>query len=87
MTTALICRANGCDQESRTAWINTMKLTARGHEQLPICRDHLEVLADRGQVRFTPALPATSETQLMGGALLAVLSAGALAGGFLMLRR
>ncbi|CCH89284.1 protein of unknown function [Modestobacter italicus] len=86
MTTALMCRAEDCDQESRTAWINTMNLTARGHEQLPVCRDHLEVLADRGEVRFTPAVPATAEAPLVGAAVLAALSAVVLAGSLLVLR-
>ena len=69
MTTALMCRADGCDQESRTAWINTLKLAARGHEQLPICRDHLDVLADRGHVSFTPHPGPTSRPSLIARAL------------------
>lgn len=69
MTTALMCRADGCDHESRTAWINTMKLTARGHEQLLICRDHLNVLADRGHVSFTPEPEPISRPNLIVRAL------------------
>lgn len=72
MTTALMCRADGCDQESRTAWINMMKLTACGHEQLPICRGHLEVLADQGHVAFAPDPGPTSRTNLIERALLFV---------------
>jgi hypothetical protein len=68
MTTAVMCRAEDCDQESRTAWINTMKLTARGHEQLPVCREHLDVLADRGHVPFTPDPSSTSGAPLTGRA-------------------
>lgn len=69
MTTALTCRAEACDQKARTAWINTMKLTARGHEQLLICRDHLGVLADRGHVSFTSEPEPISRPNLIVRAL------------------